>query len=57
MALKVSKNLIEHVKNSGYDKKTQDFIIQALRLEFKREKEELSHYFKNYDSLIENFIE
>ena len=40
MALKVSKNLIEHVKNSGYDKKTQDFIIQALRLEFKREKED-----------------
>ena len=57
MALKVGKKLIEDVKNSGYDKKTTDFIIQALRLEFKREKEDLTHYFKNYDSLIENFIE
>ena len=57
MALKVSKNLIEHVKNSGYDKKTQDFIIQALRLEFKREKEDVTHYFRNYDNLIERFLE
>ncbi|WP_405323850.1 hypothetical protein [Methanobrevibacter sp.] len=57
MALKVSKNLIEHVKNSGYDKKTQDFIIQALRLEFKREKEDVTHYFRNYDNLIESFLE
>ena len=57
MALKVSKNLIEHVKNSGYDKKTQDFIIQALRLEFKREKEDVTHYFRNYDNLIESFLD
>ena len=57
MALKVSKNLIEHVKNAGYDKKTQDFIIQALRLEFKREKEDVTHYFRNYDNLIESFLE
>ena len=42
MALKVGKKLIEDVKNSGYDKKTTDFIIQALRLEFKREKEDVS---------------
>lgn len=57
MALKVGKKLIEDVQNSEYDDKTKAFIIQALRLEFKREKEDVSHYFKKYDSLIENFIE
>ena len=57
MALKVGKKLIEDIQNSGYDEKTTAFIIQALRLEFKREKEDVSHYFKKYDSLIENFIE
>ena len=43
MALKVGKKLIEDVQNSEY--------------EFKREKEDVSHYFKKYDSLIENFID
>ena len=57
MALKVGKKLIDDVKNTEYDEKTKAFIIQDLRLEFKREKEDITHYFKNYDSLIENFIE
>lgn len=57
MALKVGKKLIEDVQNSDYDEKTKAFIIQALRLEFKREKEDVSHYFKKYDNLIENFID
>ena len=57
MALKVGKKLIEDVQNSEYDENTKAFIIQALRLEFKREKEDVLHYFKNYDSLIDNFID
>lgn len=57
MALKVGKKLIEDVQNSEYDDQTKAFIIQALRLEFKREKEDVTHYFKNYDSLIESFLE
>lgn len=57
MALKVGKKLIEDIQKSEYDDKTKAFIIQALRLEFKREKEELKHYFKKYDDLIENFID
>ena len=57
MALKVGKKLIEDVQNSEYDEKTKAFIIQALRLEFKREKEDVKHYFRNYDNLIDNFLD
>ena len=57
MALKVGKKLIEDVQNSEYDEKTKAFIIQALRLEFKREKEDVKHYFINYDNLIDNFLD
>lgn len=57
MALEVNKELIDYIRKSDYDKTTQDFLIQALRLEFRKDKLQLKHYFDDYDKIIENFIE
>ena len=57
MALTISKSILEFIRNSDYDKETQDFLIQALLLEFKRDKEDLTHYTKDYERIIENYID
>ena len=57
MALTINKGILEFIRNSEYDKETQDFLIQALLLEFKRDKEDLSHYTKDYERIIENYID
>ena len=56
MVLKVNNEIIEFVRNSDYDEDTKNFIIQALMLEFKREKEDLRNYTKQYDQIIKNYI-
>ena len=57
MALTISKEILDYIRESDYDKDTQDFLIQALLLEFKRDKEDLRNYFRDYDKIIENYIE
>ena len=57
MALTISKEILEFIRNSDYDKDTQDFLIQALLLEFKRDKEDLTRYTKDYERIIENYID
>lgn len=57
MALTISKEILDFIRNSEYDKDTQDFLIQALLLEFKRDKEDLTRYTKDYERIIENYIE
>lgn len=57
MALTISKEILEFIRDSDYDKDTQDFLIQALLLEFKRDKEDLTRYTKDYERIIENFID
>ena len=57
MALTISKEILDYIRNSDYDKDTQDFLIQALLLEFRRDKEDLRNYFRDYDKIIENYID
>lgn len=56
MVMKISTEIIDYIRNSGYDEETQNFLIQALMLEFKRDKEDLKNYFKKYDNLINSFV-
>ena len=57
MALTISKEILDYIRESAYDEDTQNFLIQALLLEFKRDKEDLRNYTRDYDRLIEKFIE
>lgn len=57
MVLTISKEILDYIRSSEYDKDTQDFLIQALLLEFRRDKEDLRNYFRDYDKIIENFID
>ena len=57
MALTISKEILDYIRNSSYDKETQDFLIQALLLEFKKDKKNKKNYFRDYDKIIENYID
>lgn len=57
MALTISKEILDYIRSSDYDKDTQDFLIQALLLEFRRDKEDLRNYFRDYDKIIEEYID
>ena len=57
MALTISKEILDYIRGSDYDKATQDFLIQALLLEFRRDKEDLRNYFRDYDKIIEEYID
>ena len=57
MALTISKEILDYIRNSSYDKETQDFLIQALLLEFKKDKQDKKNYFRDYDKIIENYID
>ncbi len=56
MALKVNEDIIEFINNSDNDEDIKKFLIQALNLEFKREKEDLRNYTKQYEQIIKNYI-
>lgn len=56
MVMKISTEIMDYIRNSDYDEETQTFLIQALMLEFKRDKEDLKNYFKKYDSLIDSYV-
>ena len=57
MALTVNEDIIDFIRENVEDEDVQNFIIQALMLEFKREKEDLRNYTKQYDQIISNYIE
>lgn len=57
MAISISTEILGYIRNSNYDKETQDFLIQALLLEFKKDKQDKKNYFKDYDNIIEKFID
>ena len=56
MALTVNEDIIDFIRENVEDTDVQNFIIQALMLEFKREKEDLRNYTKQYDQIISNYI-
>ena len=56
MALTVNEDIIDFIRENVEDEDVQNFIIQALMLEFKREKEDLRNYTKQYDQIISNYI-
>lgn len=57
MVLKISTEILNYINESDYDENTKHFLIQALLLEFKRDKEDVKHYTNEYDKLIEKYIE
>ncbi|WP_156929617.1 hypothetical protein [Methanobrevibacter wolinii] len=57
MTLKINKDLIDYIKSSNYDENIKNFLIQALMLEFKREKENSRNYTDKYDEIINNYID
>ena len=56
MVLKISTEILNYIDESDYDDDTKHFLIQALLLEFKREKEDVKHYSNEYDRLIEKYM-
>lgn len=57
MSLKINNDLIDYIRNSNYDENIKNFLIQALLLEFKREKTNSRNYTNKYDEIIKNYID
>ena len=49
MALKVNDEIIDVINKSNFDDETKEILIKALKLEFKRYKEDDSYYSDEYD--------
>lgn len=57
MVMKISTEILDYIRGSDFDKETQNFLIESLMLEFKRDKEDVRNYFNEYDKLIDKYVE
>ena len=51
------KELVNYIEDTDYDENIKQFLIQSFLLEYKMEQDGIIHYRKDYDKLIDSFIE
>ena len=56
MALKINEEIIDFIKDSDFDDETKKILIDALKLEFKRYKEDISLYSDEYDKILKKYV-
>ena len=56
--MRLNTDIIDFIRNNeDFDDNIKKFLIQILILELERYKADYKHYFKEYDSRINNYIE
>ena len=56
--MRLNTDIIDFIRNNDdFDDNVKKFLIQILILELERYKADYKHYFKEYDSRINNYIE
>ncbi len=56
MALKINEEIIDFINSSDFDEETKEILIDALKLEFKRYKEDIGLYSDEYDKILKKHI-
>ena len=56
MALEINQDIIDFINNSDFDKETKEILIESLKLEFKRYKEDISLYSDEYDEILKKHL-
>ena len=56
MALKINEEIIDFINDSDFDDETKEILIDALKLEFKRYKEDISLYSDEYDEILKKHM-
>ncbi len=56
MALKINEEIIDFINSSDFDEETKEILIDALKLEFKRYKEDISLYSDEYDEILKKHL-
>ena len=56
MALKINEDIIDFINKSDFDKETKEILIAALKLEFKRYKEDINLYSDEYDEILKKHM-
>lgn len=56
MALEINDDIIDFINNSNFDEETKEILIAALKLEFKRYKEDIGLYSDEYDEILKKYL-
>lgn len=56
MALEINEDIIDFINNSDFDKETKEILIESLKLEFKRYKEDIGLYSDEYDEILKKHL-
>ena len=57
MVLKINGEILDFVETTDYSDDIREFLKRALLLEFKRHKEDIKHYTKDYDIIIQKYVD
>ena len=52
----INKEILDFIRNLDCDKEIQDFLVESLFLEYKRDKTEGKRYFKEYDKIVDKYV-
>lgn len=52
----ISKEITNYIYSLDCDQRIKNFLIEALKLEYKRDKTEDKHYFKEYDEIVKDYV-
>lgn len=56
MDLTINDKILDQIEKYNCDDELKIFLKEALRLEFDREKKNTSHFFNEYDDIIEKHV-
>lgn len=56
MDLTINDKILDQIENYNCDDDVKIFLKEALRLEFVREKKNNTHFFNEYDKIIEKHM-
>lgn len=52
----VNNEIFKFIDKSDFDENVKKFLKEAILLEFYRNKKKKSHYFNEYDGIVEKYV-
>ncbi|WP_296869649.1 hypothetical protein [uncultured Methanobrevibacter sp.] len=52
----INKEILDFINGIDCDEELKKFLIEILFLEYKRDKTDFKHYFKEYDKIVDKYI-
>ena len=54
---RINTKILDFIDESDFDSNTKNFLYSCLEMEFLRDKKGSRNYFKDYDKIVDKYVE